>query len=54
MGGRSDQLLQKAADMRFTYLQQEVDSLKLQLKEIALKEKDAPSFKRPGYMYTKP
>ena len=35
---RSEQLLQKASDMRLRYMQQEVDALKLQLKEIAIRE----------------
>jgi|LauGreDrversion4_2_1035121.scaffolds.fasta_scaffold101359_2 hypothetical protein len=52
-GGRSEQLLQRAADIRYTHLQQEVDSLKLQLKEIALREKDAPTFRRPERIYSK-
>lgn len=45
--------MQRAADIRYTHLQQEVDSLKLQLKEIALREKDAPTFRRPERIYSK-
>ena len=51
---RGEQLLQKASDMRLRYMQQEIDALKLQLKEIALKEKDAPQFTRPHRFVSAP
>ena len=40
--------------MKYTYLQQEIDSLKLQMKEIALREQSVPAFKRPQVHYTLP
>lgn len=51
---RGENLLQKASDMRLRYMQQEIDALKLQLKEIALREKDTPQFTRPNRFVSAP
>ena len=37
--------------MRYTHLQQEVDALKLQIKELVLKEQNAA---KTGYTYNRP
>jgi hypothetical protein len=41
-------LLSKAADMRYQYMQEELDALKLQIKEISLREKhERHDYQRP-------